>query len=70
MSVVEDIQKRPNFFIGWDFGGWNCDHNGKSRDAIVILNANKKIVGKPWRGNLRTSINEAKDTWDIKSVLS
>ena len=47
----------PAFFIGWDVGGWNCDNNGESRDAIVILNAGLAIVGKPWRGNLRTRIN-------------
>ena len=42
-------------FLGWDVGGWNCDKNGKSRDAIVILNQNLEIVGKPWRGNLRVT---------------
>ena len=47
------------FHIGWDVGGWNCDRNSKSRDAIVILDADRNIVGAPWRGNLRTSINEA-----------
>ena len=49
----------PAFFIGWDVGGWNCDKNGESRDAIVILDAGLAIVGKPWRGNLRKSINAA-----------
>lgn len=48
-----------SFYIGWDVGGWNCDKNGKSRDAIVILDAALQIVGKPWRGNLRTTINAA-----------
>ena len=47
----------PAFFIGWDVGGWNCDKNGESRDAIVILDAGLAIVGTPWRGNLRKSIN-------------
>jgi hypothetical protein len=47
------------FFIGWDVGGWNCDKNGKSRDAIVILNIALRIVGQPWRGNLRKSINDS-----------
>jgi hypothetical protein len=50
-----------SFYIGWDVGGWNCDKNGKSRDAIVILDAALQIVGKPWRGNLRTTINAATD---------
>ena len=46
------------YFLGWDVGGWNCDKNGKSRDAIVILNQNVEIVGKPWRGNLRVPIKD------------
>lgn len=51
-----------HFMIGWDVGGWNCDDNIKSRDAIVILNSEQKIVGTPWRGNLRVIINDATDT--------
>lgn len=47
------------FFVGWDVGGWNCDNNRKSRDALIILDADRNIVGTPWRGNLRTSINDA-----------
>jgi hypothetical protein len=52
-------QQTSSFTIGWDVGGWNCDKNGKSRDAIVILDAALQIVGKPWRGNLRTTINDS-----------
>ena len=52
------------FFIGWDVGGWNCDTNGKSRDALVVLDAGLKLVGQPWRGNLRAAINEATDSSD------
>jgi hypothetical protein len=52
------------FFIGWDVGGWNCDKNGKSRDAVVILDAKLKLVGRPWRGNLRTAINTATNASD------
>jgi hypothetical protein len=51
-----------NYFIGWDVGGWNCDKNSRSRDAIVILDAGREIVGTPWRGNLRVTINEASNT--------
>lgn len=53
------------YFIGWDVGGWNCDRNRESRDALVILDADRSIVGTPWRGNLRKSINDATDaeTW-------
>lgn len=48
-----------SFFLGWDVGGWNCDHNANSRDALVILDEDLRIVGTPWRGNLRGSINAA-----------
>ena len=51
-----------SFFIGWDVGGWNCDKNAKSRDAIVILDEDLHIVGAPWRGNLREAINAAATT--------
>ncbi|MGO9017169.1 MAG: hypothetical protein ACLQVJ_02350 [Syntrophobacteraceae bacterium] len=47
------------FYIGWDVGGWNCDKNLNSRDAIVILDSALAIMGKPWRGNLRTAINNS-----------
>lgn len=50
-----------DYFIGWDVGGWNCDHNSASRDALTILDADLAIVGTPWRGNLRESINAASD---------
>lgn len=52
----------PQFFIGWDVGGWNCDKNPESRDAIVILDSNLAITGTPWRGNLREAINGAATT--------
>jgi len=51
--------KNSAFYIGWDVGGWNCDKNSKSRDAIVILDGERRLVGEPWRGNLRESINRA-----------
>lgn len=44
--------------IGWDVGGWNCDRNPQSRDAIVLLDTSMRLVGTPWRGNLRNLINE------------
>ncbi|MBD8613149.1 hypothetical protein [Pseudomonas rhizosphaerae] len=49
-------------FMGWDVGGWNCDRNPASRDALVVLDAERRLVGKPWRGNLRRTINEASST--------
>lgn len=50
------------YFVGWDVGGWNCDNNPKSRDAIVILDHQRNLVGKPWRGNLREIINSTYDS--------
>lgn len=52
-------------FIGWDVGGWNCDKNPASRDALVVLDAQRRILGKPWRGNLRRVINQSADTADF-----
>jgi hypothetical protein len=61
---------QPSFSIGWDVGGWNCDKNGKSRDAIVILDEALTIVGQPWRGNLRNCIAAARTTGDwLKAVF-
>jgi hypothetical protein len=51
--------QKAQFFLGWDVGGWNCDKNRESRDALVILDGERNLVGTPWRGNLRQSINEA-----------
>lgn len=61
--------QEANWFIGWDVGGWNCDKNPKSRDAIVILNASLSIVGTPWRGNLRSEINAATTTQEWIAAL-
>ncbi len=58
-----------SFYIGWDVGGWNCDKNGKSRDAIVILDDTLNLVGKPWRGNLRQCITYASETSDWLRAL-
>lgn len=54
-----------NLFIGWDVGGWNCDYNPKSRDALVILDSERRLLGRPWRGNLRSTINESATTEDF-----
>ena len=48
--------------VGWDVGGWNCDNNSKSRDALVIVGAHGELLGQPWRGSLRHVINEAAST--------
>jgi len=56
-------------FIGWDVGGWNCDRNGLSRDALVILNGSNSLLGKPWRGNLREALNRPSSTREWISTL-
>jgi hypothetical protein len=58
-----------SFFLGWDLGGWNCDHNSRSRDAIAILDADGRIVGEAWRGNLRESINRARTAREWLAAL-
>ena len=58
-------------FLGWDVGGWNCDKNPRSRDALAALVARRgrlELVGTPWRGNLRESLTiragtELLDDW-------
>lgn len=57
------------YFIGWDVGGWNCDRNRESRDALVILDDSKTIVGRCWRGNLKETINTCSDTQDWLAAL-
>lgn len=51
-----------NYYIGWDVGGWNCDHNQTSRDALCALTGNTwdtlALAGEPWRGNLREALVE------------
>ncbi|MBN8430306.1 DUF429 domain-containing protein [Microbulbifer salipaludis] len=56
-------------FIGWDVGGWNCDSNANSRDALVVLDGKRNLLGQPWRGNLRTAINEAGSTREWLQTL-
>jgi hypothetical protein len=68
---MSQAPQSTTFYIGWDVGGWNCDKNSKSRDAIVILDAHRAILGQPWRGNLRTLINEAANTGEwIRGLFS
>ncbi len=56
-------QEVIRFFVGWDVGAWNCDKNPNSRDAIVILDSQNQIVGRPWGwGNLRSTINASAST--------
>ena len=46
-------------YVGWDVGGWNCNKNSTSRDALVMLDSQGEILGFPWRGNLAHLINES-----------
>ena len=66
---MSETPQPSNYNIGWDVGGWNCDKNPRSRDAIVILDAERCIHGTPWRGNLREKINSANTTDDWIEAL-
>lgn len=59
------VTPSSGLFIGWDVGAWNCDKNPSSRDALVVLDSQRKLVGKPWRGSLRRLINQSADTDDF-----
>lgn len=63
------IASTNTYFIGWDVGGWNCDKNPRSRDAIAIVDADLAIVGQVWRGNLRRIINQADTAQEIVAAL-
>ena len=46
-------------FVGWDVGGWHCDKNASSRDALVVVGhraGQVAVEGKAWRGNLRSTL--------------
>ncbi|KPW19626.1 hypothetical protein ALO83_102548 [Pseudomonas cannabina pv. alisalensis] len=56
---MRPVKEKFTYYVGWDVGGWNCDKNPASRDALVILDSARALVGTPWRGNLRSLFNEA-----------
>jgi hypothetical protein len=56
-------------FIGWDVGGWNCDKNPNSRDALVVLDGSGARLGQPWRGNLRETLNTATIAADFLTAI-
>jgi predicted nuclease with RNAse H fold len=58
------------WYIGWDVGAWNCEKNANSRDALVVLNQQGELVGKPWRGNLRDTIAAAASYTDWLFALA
>jgi len=50
-----------HWFVGWDVGGWNCDRNRNSRDALAVLSRQDDRLtacGEIFRGNIRQQINE------------
>jgi hypothetical protein len=59
-------------FLGWDVGAWHCDHGG-SRDALCALTADEAgvphRVGKPWRDNLRETLNKHHGWGLIEAML-
>jgi predicted nuclease with RNAse H fold len=61
--------RQVGFSIGWDVGGWNCDKNPQSRDALAILDAAGHDIGGPWRGNLRACINNCQTAADFRAAL-
>jgi predicted nuclease with RNAse H fold len=63
------ITPQKEYYIGWDVGGWNCDKNSKSRDAIVILNNDREQVGNPWRGNLSKVLASSNSTEELLTSL-
>lgn len=56
-------------FIGWDVGGWNCEKNPNSRDALVALDGSGARIGQPWRGNLRQTLNSAATPADFLTAI-
>ena len=56
-------------FIGWDVGGWNCDKNRESRDALIVLDQATRCFRQPFWGNLRETINDAKSSVEFLSEL-
>jgi hypothetical protein len=68
---MSPTKKARALYLGWDVGGWNCDRNKSSRDALVVLDDDLKAVGRSWRGNLRCVINESATSRDfVQRVLA
>ena len=41
--MSEATVPREHLFIGWDVGGWNCDRNPNSRDALFVVDGNRQV---------------------------
>lgn len=64
------MEQERHIYFGWDVGAWNCDRNSRSRDAIVVLDDALTLIGKPWRGNLRETINGATNGRHFKAEIA
>ena len=67
--MKKDVVKKK-CYIGWDVGGWNCDNNQKSKDALVVVDCECKEDLGHWRGNLRNTINEYDNTHEFIAEIS
>ena len=59
-------------YMGWDVGGWHCDRNKASRDALVVATAvdgEIAVVGRPWRGNLRALLTAKTGDALVRAML-
>lgn len=57
-----------HYFVGWDVGGWHCDKNPRSRDALAVLRLSSdclELVGDVFRGNIREDINRCNELASI-----
>lgn len=67
MSEIQEARENQ-YFVGWDVGGWNCDKNPNSRDAIAVLqetSGSLVVKGSVFRGNIRDSINKHSSLHEI-----
>ena len=60
-------------WLGWDVGAWHCQA-GASRDALVLVGAEPggavRLLGRPWRGNLRATLNGARGLALLDALLA
>lgn len=60
-------------FVGWDVGGWHCDRNRLSRDALAVLDLDDKgdprLVGRTWRGSLRSLLGARRGEDLVNAML-
>ena len=60
-------------YMGWDVGGWHCDRNRESRDALVVLtlgtDGQPALAGKAWRGSLRSTLTSHNGSDLVRAML-